>query len=198
VTIPEIYVMRHGETEWNAMRRMQGGLDSPLTETGRAQARAMGRMLAARGVGPGTHCILSSPQGRAVETAQLAFGTAPQPEPRLREIAMGDWSGLDRAEIDARWPGPPGEHFIDFYARAPRGEGFAALWARCADLLAGLDGPSVLVTHGMTSRVLRTIATGGSRADLARLPGGQGVVFRISRGRHDRLAAPLAVGDGGG
>ncbi|MGR3465385.1 histidine phosphatase family protein [Limimaricola sp.] len=192
--LPEIYVLRHGETEWNRARRMQGGFDSQLTETGRAQARAMGRMLAARGVDATSHLLLSSPQGRAVETARLAFGAAPTPDPRLREIAMGDWSGLGRDEIDARWPGPPGEHFIDFYARAPNGEGFVALWARCADLLADLDRPAILVTHGMTSRVLRTIAMGRSRADLARLPGGQGVVFRLSGGRHDRLAAPLAVG----
>ncbi|PHP27360.1 histidine phosphatase family protein [Limimaricola cinnabarinus] len=194
---PELYVMRHGETEWNRARRMQGGFDSALTERGRAQARAMGRMLAARGVGAGSHRILSSPQGRASETARLAFGAEPHIEPRLREIAMGDWSGLDRGEIDARWPGPPGEHFVEFYARAPNGEGFAALWARCAALLADLDGPAILVTHGMTSRVLRTIATGGAMADLAKLPGGQGVVFRLCGGRHEALSAPLAHGEGG-
>ncbi len=193
MTIPEIYVMRHGETEWNAERRMQGGLDSPLTAQGQAQARAMGRCLAQRGIGPETHRLLCSPQGRAVETARLAFGTPPQTDPRLREIAMGDWSGLDRAEIDARWPGPKGEHFIDFYARAPNGEGFASLWSRCADLLATLDGPAILVTHGMTSRVLRTIATGGTRADLSRVPGGQGVVFRVAQRRHERIAEALAA-----
>ncbi|MFT6531488.1 MAG: putative phosphoglycerate mutase [Limimaricola cinnabarinus] len=191
--IPEIYVMRHGETEWNAVRRMQGGRDSPLTALGQAQARAMGRCLSGRGVGPATHRLLCSPQGRAIETARLAFGITPETDPRLREIAMGEWSGLDRAQIDARWPGPPGEHFIDFYARAPNGEGFASLWARCADLLASLDGPAILVTHGMTSRVLRTIATGGGRADLARLPGGQGVVFRVVQGRHDGFDAALAA-----
>ncbi|MBB3712512.1 putative phosphoglycerate mutase [Limimaricola variabilis] len=196
--LPEILVLRHGETEWNAARRMQGGRDSPLTEYGRAQARAMGAMLAGRGVTTVTHRLLSSPQGRAVETARLAFGVAPEIDIRLREIAMGDWSGLTRAEIDARWPGPQGEHFLDFYARAPRGEGFDALWARCADLLAALDRPTILVTHGMTSRVLRTIATGRGRADLAALPGGQGVVFRIAHGRHDMLRAPLAPARGEG
>ncbi|SDE94197.1 histidine phosphatase family protein [Limimaricola pyoseonensis] len=194
MSYPEIYVLRHGETEWNAARRMQGGLDSPLTPLGRAQARAMGRALAARGITAVTHRVLTSPQGRARATAELALGPDHAPEPRLREIAMGDWSGRDRAEIDRRWPGPPGEHFLDFYARAPGGEGFAALWARCALLLASLDGPAVLVTHGMTSRVLRTIATGGGRADLAALPGGQGVVFRVAQGRHELIPAPLAGG----
>ena len=86
---------------------------------------------------------------------------------------------------------------MEFYARAPNGEGFAALWARCAALLADLDGPAILVTHGMTSRVLRTIATGGAMADLAKLPGGQGVVFRLCGGRHEALSAPLAHGEGG-
>ena len=197
MTIPEFYVMRHGETEWNAARRMQGGLDSKLTGTGRAQARAMGQALKARGVGPDTHRLLCSPQGRARETARLAFGVEPDCDPRLREIAMGDWSGLDRAEIDARWPGPPEEHFIAFYARAPNGEGFDSLWARSAELLAALDRPAILVTHGMTSRVLRTIALGRSRAEMGRLPGGQGVVFRLSQGRHERIDAPLAAGEAG-
>ncbi len=193
MTLPELYVMRHGETEWNLEHRMQGGIDSALTTRGRDQARAMGRMLAQRGVDARSHHILSSPQGRATATATLAFGVAPQTDPRLREIAMGDWTGRLRSEIDALWPGPPDEHFLDFYARAPNGEGFDALWARCAALLADLDRPTVLVTHGMTSRVLRSIATGLGRDALARLPGGQGVVFRVVAGVHQRLTAPLAA-----
>ncbi len=190
--LPELYLLRHGETESNRERRLQGGLDSPLTARGRAQAEAMGRLLESRGVGPGTHRVLSSPQGRALATAELAFGHAPETDPRLREISMGDWTGLLRSEVDARWPGPPREHFLDFYARAPNGEGFDALWARCSAFLADLDRPAIVVTHGMTSRVIRTIAMGWGRSDMARLPGGQGVVFRIENRCHERLSPALA------
>jgi len=89
LTLPELYVMRHGETEWNRLGRWQGPFDSPLTETGQAQARDLGAMLRARGVGPDAYDILTSPQGRAVRTAQLAFGEGvPRPDDRLREIGV--------------------------------------------------------------------------------------------------------------
>ena len=71
-----IYLFRHGETVWNAERRAQGHLDSPLTETGRAQARAMGRALARElalaGYGPATVIVRASPLGRVRETLALA------------------------------------------------------------------------------------------------------------------------------
>lgn len=175
--LPELFVLRHGETEWNRAGRMQGGLDSPLTDLGRAQACAMGGALAAIDVGPATHCILSSPQGRCVATAQLAFGCDPATDPRLSEIAMGDWAGLTAAEIAVRWPGPSAEDFMALYARIPNGESFTSLAARCEALLATLDRPTIIVTHGMTSRFLRALALGLAPADV---PGGQGVIHHLS------------------
>lgn len=191
---PDLLILRHGETAWNAEGRWQGALDSPLTPLGEAQARAMAAMLADLGVTSGTHDLGTSPQGRALSTAEAvaaATGLTPVPDDRLREIGVGLWAGLSRAEIDARWPPPdPDEHFLDRYARAPEGEGFAALRHRCTAFLADLRRPTVIVTHGITSRVLRTIATGRTPAQLAALPGGQGVIFRISGGRHDILTPP--------
>ncbi len=188
--LPEIFVLRHGETEWNHAHRMQGGLDSALTAKGRAQADAMGAALAAAGVRGQSHGLLSSPQGRALHTAQIAnrhLGADITPDARLSEITMGAWSGLTRDQIDARWPGPADESFIEFYARAPGGESFESLWDRCGAVLAALARPTVIVTHGFTSRFLRTRALGMSLADLDVLPGGQGVVFHIHQGRHETL-----------
>lgn len=188
MNLPEMFVMRHGETEWNRGGRMQGAFDSPLTMRGLWQARAMGALLAARGVtcsGAGSEWRLwSSPQGRCIETARIAFGCAPSCDPRLSEIGMGDWAGLSRAEIAAGWPGPPDEHFLELYARIPDGESFAALGARVRDFLADLDGPAVIVTHGMTSRMLRAVALAVAPGDV---PGGQGVVHHLARGRADVL-----------
>ena len=65
-----IYLIRHGETAFNAERRYQGGLDSPLTARGEAQARAMGRMLRDL-VDPATVALFASPRGRTVATAQI-------------------------------------------------------------------------------------------------------------------------------
>ena len=188
--LPELFILRHGETEWNRARRWQGVLDSPLTEKGRAQAVAMGEMLREAGVTATSHQILSSPQGRALETARLALaplGAEIRPDPLLREISVGDWAGLTADEIDARWPGPEDEGFLDRYARAPGGEPFDQLWERVGAVLAGLAGPTVIVTHGITSRFLRTRAMGLTLSDLDELPGGQGVIFRIHQGTHDMI-----------
>ena len=199
-------MLRHGETLWNREGRMQGGLDSDLTPLGRLQAVAMGQALARVGVSRATHAALTSPQGRAVETARLALGPlglAATAEPLLREVGMGAWVGLGAAEIAAGWPGPEGEAVLDFYARAPGGEGLFALWDRVGAVLARLDEPAVVVTHGMTSRFLRCRALGWPPARLADLPGGQGQVHRVRDGEHRTLgpgmpAGPLAAGEPGG
>jgi glucosyl-3-phosphoglycerate phosphatase len=183
---PELFVLRHGETEWNRAGRMQGALDSPLTELGQAQALQMGALLARHDLAG--HRLYSSPMGRAVATTRLAFDRPAILDPRLREIEVGLWSGLTRPEILARWPGMSDEEdMLDFYARAPEGEGFDALWDRVCSFLADLTGPAVIVTHGVTSRFLRTAALGLTLADLNEVPGGQGVVFRLRDGVHEVL-----------
>ena len=185
--LPDLFVIRHGETEFNAIGRMQGGLDSRLTANGRDQADAMANKL--RGiVGPDTHDLICSPQGRALATADpisAATGCPIVPIDDLREISMGDWTGLPRAEIDRRWPVPnPNEHFVEFYARAPNGEPFENLWNRVGRVLDGLTRPTVIVTHGFTSRFLRTRAMGWGMDRIADLPGKQGAIFQISNGQH--------------
>jgi probable phosphoglycerate mutase len=197
--LPELIVLRHGETVWNREGRMQGACDSPLTARGVAQARAQGGLLAALGVRAGTFRAFSSPQGRARATADLALaplGLAAVADARLREIGTGLWAGLTRADIEARWPGPPDEGLLAFYDRAPQGEGLAAAAARLADFLSGLDGPTVVVTHGLTSRLLRALALGLPPAAAEHLPGGQGVVHRIRAGRHEVLGGDGLPGAG--
>jgi probable phosphoglycerate mutase len=184
---PEFFVMRHGETEWNAAGRFQGSLDSPLTARGRAQAVAMGRALATLGLD--RHRWISSPMPRAVLTADLARGAPPDTtDPRLAEIGMGDWSGLTRADIDARWPGPADEGLMAFYARVAGGEPLSAVADRAGAFIASLHGPAVLVTHGITSRFLRGAVLGLPPDRLGDLPGGHGIVFRCTPGRVDIAA----------
>ena len=186
MTCPELYILRHGETIWNREGRMQGALDSALTDLGQAQARAMGALLA--GVDLTGHRLYCSPLGRARATAALAFDRPPILDPRLREIEVGLWTGLTRPDILARWPGAnEDEDMLEFYARAPGGEGFAALWDRVSAFLADLTGPAVIVTHGVTSRFLRTAALGLTPADLNGVPGGQGVIFRLRDRVHEVL-----------
>lgn len=190
--LPEFLVLRHGETEWNVQKRMQGHLDSPLTHKGRAQAQKQGDLL--RDIELSTFQIFASPQGRVQTTAQIALaqtGLTAIRDERLMEIEMGTWQGMTQAEMLAEVGHPPwiNEPFA-VYAHAPEGEGFAAFGARCAEFLASLSGPSVVFTHGMTSRMLRLLALGYDALDqeqMEALPGGQGVIYRIKDGIQTRL-----------
>lgn len=94
---------RHGQTEWNATHRFQGGSDVPLDEVGRVQAKQSARLLAA--LRP--DAIACSDLSRAADTAaELAAltGLTVTTDRRLRERSGGQWEGLDGDEIRARWP----------------------------------------------------------------------------------------------
>ncbi len=184
--LPPLYVLRHGETDWNAQNRLQGRFDSPLTGTGRAQAQAQHRILSTRDLTG--FSAFTSPQGRAFHTASIALRGmvgAIATDDRLREIGVGDWAGRVRSDLLAL--APDARDTFDLYAYAPGGEGFDALHRRCTAFLDDLDGPAVLITHGITSRMLRLIALGLEPDALRDLPGGQGVVFYIENQRQNRL-----------
>jgi broad specificity phosphatase PhoE len=100
----ELYLIRHGETDWNLQHRIQGLTDIPLNETGRDQARAAGRLLAGRGFDG----IYASPLSRARETAEIIAAevglAAPGVVDALVERNYGDAEGLSFAEVDRRYP----------------------------------------------------------------------------------------------
>ena len=189
--LPELYILRHGETEWNRAGRWQGHLDSPLTDKGRAQAAEMGTLLKAEGIGPSRGFrALVSPQLRARVTAEIALdglGLESEVVEDLREILVGEWTGLSMTEMRAGWPDLAIDNWLDAYCNAPGGEGLESVWERAGRVLEALDGPAVIVTHGITSRALRTRAMGYSFDRLEELPGGQGVVHHISGGVHRTL-----------
>jgi probable phosphoglycerate mutase len=141
-----VLLVRHGQSEWNAVGRWQGQADPPLSDLGRRQARE-----AARSIGA-VDAVWASDLQRAAETAAIIsadIGVGPVVlDPDLRERDAGDFSGLTRAEIDERFPGyledhrrPPGwepdEHLL---ARALRVVHEIAREVRGGDVLA--------VTHG--------------------------------------------------
>ena len=109
---PILYYIRHGETDWNAGRRLQGQADTPLNAAGEAQAQRCGKILrkilALREQPPGELDYVSSPQSRARVTMELiraALGLEPggyRVDPRLIEMSFGDWDGLDFAQLQAR------------------------------------------------------------------------------------------------
>lgn len=185
----ELLLLRHGQTAWNAEGRWQGRLNSPLTALGRRQAERQRGILA--GLDLRGFMALSSPSGRAVETAGIALAPlvgAVRTDDRLMEIDVGDWSGRLRGELMPMRPGEEmGDEALELYWGAPGGEGPERLRARCADFVGDLGGPAVLVCHGITSRMLRGVALGLGDDALAGLPGGQGVVHRLRGGRQEVL-----------
>ncbi len=143
-----ILLARHGETDWNRDGRWQGWADPPLNETGRAQARALAEQLRSTPF----DAVYSSDLRRAFETAEIlasSHGVDVVADPGLREIDIGSWSGLTRAEIDERFPAA-----CSSTAR-PREEHRARVLAAIERIARAHPGERILVvTHGGTMRAL--------------------------------------------
>jgi len=195
-----IYLIRHGQTEFNRDDRVQGRVDSPLTELGALQARAMGeRLKAIVREAPGVWALETSPLGRARQTAAIIAAVAGLPDPRiderLIEVGYGDFEGFTRAELDARWPQYVGVNGI--FGRAPGGETFEALSARVGDWLAQVERDAgarrvVAVTHAGVARTLRGLYLVLDLEAIRQLDKPQGVIFHLHDGRIERLdCAPL-------
>ncbi|MFO1082552.1 MAG: histidine phosphatase family protein [Reyranellaceae bacterium] len=193
-----LYVLRHGETEWNTERRMQGTLNSPLTARGRDQAIAMGRTLAhelARE--PGPTVFLRSPLGRACETASLVgreLGLADhhwRDDRRLAELSYGTWEGLSWTEIEVEHPTAREAWRADPHAfTPPGGESHAALRARTAAVLAEIAASgqrTVIVGHGVSGAVLRGLNLGLDASAMFVLDKPQDAFFRLSAGAEERI-----------
>jgi probable phosphoglycerate mutase len=147
----DLWLVRHGETEWARIGRHTGRTDVPLTDAGREQARDLGRRLA----GHRFALVLTSPLSRARDTAVLAgFGTVARPDPDLMEWDYGSLEGRETADIRADYPGwsiwhgpwPGGETIAEVAARADR------VVARVRAGHAG--GDSLVFAHGHLLRVL--------------------------------------------
>ncbi|HTT81219.1 MAG TPA: histidine phosphatase family protein [Stellaceae bacterium] len=187
-----IFLVRHGETEWNRARRYQGWSDSPLTEDGIAQAAALGRRLAALPDAAAAD-IVASPLGRARHSAEiiaecLGRSQPPRLDERLREISLGAWDGLMRKEVRRRL----GAQFVEWewYFLAPDGERYEAFAARLADWLADTgEGPLIAVCHGVVTRVLRGLYAGLPRDAALRLAVPQDRIFRLGDGAIEEIAA---------
>ena len=146
--LPEIHVIRHGETAWTESRRHTGLTDIPLTERGEHQARRFGEFLRGRSF---AH-IFTSPLQRARRTCELAgFGVMARIDPDLVEWNYGDYEGLTTAEIHKKRPG-----WQMFRDGCPGGESVAEVGARAdrvVDRLRALVGDVLLFSSGHFLRV---------------------------------------------
>ncbi len=157
-----IYFIRHGQTDYNAARRIQGAIDVPINAQGRLQARRNGGVLNELIGDKSRFDFVASPLLRARQTMELvrsAMGLTPEgyrADARLQEIHFGAWGGMTMAEIAASEPGNYARRQADPWNFTPTGgEAFRELYARAMDWLQGVAGGTVVVSHGGISRCLR-------------------------------------------
>lgn len=154
-----IYLVRHGETTWNAEGRWQGTLDIPLGEVGHQQAQALAKHLKDRPIA----AIYSSDLSRARDTAEplsRAKGLEIQTDARLRELDFGVFQGLTHDEIRAKYPEEERELFVDYLDFVlPEGESRRTVQARVYEMWQEVvrrhpNSEVVVMSHGGPVRLL--------------------------------------------
>lgn len=187
-----IYLLRHGETIWNSAGRFQGQKDSPLTQRGIEQADRMGMLLARELAGAENGfkgCV--SPLGRAKQTAARIAKFVPiafADEPRLKEVTIGSWDGMSHYEIDVEYPGAlDGANAFDWNFRSPDGETFDDACKRAAAWLSETSSPTIAISHGLMSRLIRGMYLGMSRREMLELPVPQNGFYRLCDGHSELI-----------
>ncbi|WKD58856.1 histidine phosphatase family protein [Corynebacterium caspium] len=176
-----LIMVRHGQTEYNATKRMQGHLDTRLSAQGYAEARGIGRLLAAEKSLPVSR-IITSDLTRAAETAKMIgaeLGLEPELDHRLRETDLGQWQGQSRDEVDAAWPGARAIWRHDATWAPPGGESRVDVAARALPVVTELmqhpasweNGAIVLVAHSGTIISLASALLGFSPEQIPLLSG---------------------------
>ena len=170
----ELWLVRHGQTDWNTEFRIQGSLDKPLNATGIEQAHELAQKLA------DTHfdAIYSSPARRAHQTASAIaqlLGLPIRTDDRLKEINLGLWEGLTWQQVQDRYPEMFAKRRSDPVHFAPEGaETYGDLARRMVqaanDIALAHPGERVLVvSHGMSLATLLSKARGTDLADAYHL-----------------------------
>ena len=192
--LPLVYVVRHGQTDWNVEHRLQGQADTDINATGRKQADRNGARLAALIDDPHLFDFVASPMRRTSETMErirAAMGLAPdgyRTDQRLMELHFGDWQGFTFAELEARRPGSTEARLLDKWRFVPpgkRAESYATLLDRVRPWLEALDQPTLCVTHGGVIRTLFMMVEGMPPAEAAMLDVPQDRILKITGKRLD-------------
>ncbi|MEW6278114.1 MAG: histidine phosphatase family protein [Candidatus Eremiobacterota bacterium] len=143
-----LWVVRHGETVWNAEHRLTGWSDPPLSQRGEEQARSLRSLLTSEVF----DAVWSSDLVRALRTAELAWGEA-RGDHRLREIDFGELDGADWRTLDARWRDLLLQDFDRF--QAPQGEHASEFTRRVVEFVEQLPpGRHLVFSHGGVLRLL--------------------------------------------
>lgn len=198
-SMPVVYYIRHGETDYNVEARLQGRRDTVLNARGRLQAAECGAVLrdlfARDARRPADFAYISSPLLRArgtMEVLRATLGLDPQSygiDDRLMEIAYGDWEGLTLPEIDARMPGMLTLREQDKWDFAPPGgESYRQLTGRIGAWYAALTRDTVVAAHGGGVRALMALLHLLPCEEATHAAIAQGVVYVFADGKMARYA----------
>ena len=184
--MPLIDFLRHGQTDYNAAKRIQGALEVPINARGREQARRNGGILNEVIADKERFDFVASPLLRARQTMEFVRGAMGLPadgygaDVRLRELSFGDWAGLTWPEIEERDP--------ELYRRrqaekwtfaAPGGDSYSDMYRRVGDWLASVTSNTVAVAHYGTLRCVRGALSKLTPAEILQLDAPQDKVLMI-------------------
>ncbi len=198
-SMPVLYYVRHGETEFNVEGRLQGRRDTVLNARGRRQAAECGLLLtelfARDRRQPQQFRYISSPLKRARETMEVlraTLGLQPREydiDERLVEIAYGEWEGLTLPEIEARKASVLSERERDKWDFAPPGgESYRELADRVGAWYRSLTSDTVVAAHGGGVRALMAILKIVAEEQATHAKIEQGVVYVFADGKMSRFA----------
>lgn len=201
---PTLYLIRHGETDWNARRLLQGRRDIPLNAVGQGQAVVSGTCL--KWLLPDTESVdfIASPLGRTRQTMEIVRqqlgldATDYRTDERLVEIHFGEWEGLDWQQIAERQPERHAARQADPLNFIPAGgENYPHVFERVGSLLASLQRDTVLVAHAGVLRSCLALMTDVPDTEVPLLEIPQDQVLMIRGGQFAWMRVSTAL-DGRG
>ncbi|HCG5923647.1 TPA: histidine phosphatase family protein [Vibrio parahaemolyticus] len=193
-----IFVLRHGETEFNADKKLQGHCNSSLTSKGSDQARRVGTTLK-QYVENRPFRVYSSTLGRALQTSQIVCEELNysyenlNKEPRLKEFSLGEWEQRTIPSLEQEIPNLLAQN--DWYLQAPNCETYESVRERLSSWLSDVahDEDIVVVSHGLTGIVLRGLLLGMDYTQVWQQDLPQDAFFIIEDGRITRVNCLDAV-----
>ena len=196
-----LYFVRHGQTDWNAIMRMQGQWDSQLTEAGKGHAAGSGELLKRLG---GVEKIYASPLLRTRQTADIVsqkLGLPYEQDDRLKEWDSGDWSGHLYADIKVQWEKEWAAFVADrFHYRAPAAENYPDMLARAepfiGKVLAAPEETIAIISHGMIAQCMLKIVLGLTEEIVLQMQQPNDVMIRVRMDGENRTAEHFVAGEG--
>jgi len=196
----QLYFVRHGQTEWNAIHRMQGQWNSDLNQLGRDQADVNGKLLANSGI----EAMFASPLDRTRQTADIINQHLAIPvsyDDRIMEWDCGDWSGHLYADVKIRWAKEWSSREADpFNYRGPNCENYPDMIERASKFLADLEQHAAMniavVSHGMIGKVMVSLLMGYGETAMLALSQPNDVIYRVTLDQGQANVSHFVCGDG--